>query len=179
MPSFDERVAEVKQQYATAASTQNHRLFRQAMKEHEDLVRDEGMNGTEDVTQALLAAGWRILGKPVTSANIRELIDLVSSVREDMTDSQRLGLFMEDLLSPRQPIDDKRQTWSSPSPVAQRRIARYLERDRGESRRRGMDYEDIDMTPNRSIGGAALGITLVLAGGAIIAALLYLLNQVI
>ena len=179
MPSFEERVAEVKQQYAAAATTQNHRLFRQAMKEHEDLVKDEGVNGTEEVTQAMLASGWRILGEPVTGANIRELIDLVSSMREDMTDSQRLGLFMEDLLSPRQPLDDKPQVWATPSAASQRRISRYLERDKERGSRRVMEYDDIDMTPNRSIGGAGLGIALVLTCGAIIAAVLYALNQLV
>jgi hypothetical protein len=86
---------------------------------------------------------------------------------------------MEDLLSPRQPLDDKPQAWAEPSAATQRRINRFVQQDRSRSGRRNIDFEDIDMTPNRSIGGAAWGIGLVLAGGGLIAGVLYLLNQVI
>lgn len=178
MPSFDERILALKQQYAAAAATQNLKLFRATMKEHEDLVRDHGPDGTQEVTQSLLASGWRILGKPVSVANIRELIDLVSTVREDMTDSQRMSLFFEELLGPHQPFDDKARAWTDPSPAAKARISRFLAKDAKQERRRGFRYEDIDMTPNRSLGGAALGAVFVLVGGGIVAVLLVLLNVI-
>ena len=180
MATFEERKGEIRQMYASAAASQNLRLLRQAMKEHQELVNDEGVNGTEDVMQALQAASRRVLGKEVSAVNVRELVQLVSSVREDMTDSQRLTLFMEDLLSPR-PDDNlpAQKAWPRPTTTSQRRIARYTQRqDQAREERRGPDYSDIDMTPNRSIGGAAWGVGLVLVAGAVIAGILYLIGQI-
>ena len=56
MATFDEKKREIAGHYAAAGSTQNHRLFREALKEHWELVR-ESDEPADDLIAALTANG--------------------------------------------------------------------------------------------------------------------------
>jgi hypothetical protein len=125
----------------------------------------------------MCSAGRRILGKEITAKTVDELVDLVSNVREDMTESQRLSVFMEALLSTnQQPGPDVRPGRSATAtssfyhPVRQQSRIDYNAED--------FDYVDVDFTPNRSISAAAQGIIAVVVIAALLGCVLYLLNQI-
>ena len=145
MATFDEKKRDIAGRYAAAARTQNHRLFRDALKEHWALLREEDGPADELIT-ALTTNGRRILGKPIDSTTVDELVDLVSNVREDMTESQRLSVFMQDLLASHGRVPAPRRETRRPAVTAPR-FNRPMPSTRAEYDD-DFDYPDIDFTPN-------------------------------
>jgi hypothetical protein len=173
MATFEEKKREITERYAAAAQTQNHRLFRDVLVDHWELLR-EGDGPADELITALTSNGRRILGKQIDSVTVDELVDLVSSVREDMTESQRLSVFMQELLASNGRVPARPQA-RRPA-VAAPRFGRPLPSTRADYDD-DFDYPDVDFTPNRSIGAAAQGIIAVVVLLALLGGLLYLLNQ--
>jgi hypothetical protein len=178
MATFEEQKAGIAAKYAAAAQAQNHRLFREAMSDHWELLREDN-GAADDLTEALRASGRRILGKEITAKTVDELVDLVSNVREDMTESQRLSVFMEELLSMHeQPGPDVSPGRRAASGTRRSSFRPPLTRSKGiDYHADDFDYVDVDLTPNRSISAAAQGIIAVIVVAAFLGILLYFLNQ--
>jgi hypothetical protein len=178
MASFEETKGEIAEKYAAAAQTQNHRLFREAMKDHWQILREED-GPSDDLTQALKTSGRRILGKEITARTVDELVDLVSNVRQDMTESQRLSVFMEELLSVKEQVGpDIQPGRQAATAIRASSFGRPRSRSSGiDYRADDFDYVDVDFTPNRSISAAAQGIIAVVVLALILGGVLYLLNQ--
>lgn len=177
MASFEEQKAEIAAKYASAAQSQNHRLFRTAMRDHWRLVTEKD-GPSDDLTQAMVRAGYPILGKPVTAATIDELVDLVSNVREDMTESQRLSVFMQDLLAGRELTPQNERARRRPAAATLNTRGSFSRGSRIDYNADDFDYVNVDFTPNRSISAAAQGIVAVIVLASLLGGLLYLLNQI-
>lgn len=175
MASFDERKAEIAADYARAAASQNLKLFRQTMLDHQELVLEEE-GDARDLIQPLRASGRRIMGRPVTATTVVELIDLVSDVREGMTGSQQLTLFMQGLLTAEELGGADKREWKRPAPPPRHRTSLHLPRRRSTLSRPEGDFPDLDLDGQGFGDGAVRGIAMALGGLAVLGGFLYLLT---